>query len=521
MRNPKLFRTAILSITLAGGLVASASTPALPKPAPDADATPWTTGAYVYDGSGNIMSIGSDQFRYDAHGRLTTSTVSGIKQSFTYDRYGNIESIATGTASPISLHPTAATNRLPPIGSGVQVEATYDASGRVTYIRDMPPQTATWNASFTYDALDSVVFSSEPNARIHLYTASDERIATVGTNGAGTAGSDWTLRDPSGKVLRRLKREPTGTWTWVEDYVYMNGRLVASEVAAPERTLHFHQDHLGTPRLITNHMGARVALHTYHAFGRQFPVGNVSPTAADTEPLKFTGHERDSPELDYMHARYYLPSWGRFLSVDPKSRRVALATPQLYNRYSYALNDPLNNVDLDGEDVTPVRVLTSNKKHLSTAPRVVYVDSRLVPRLQKMVAAASKKGISFTFNNLLRTPSEQNGIKTDNTKNNKGTSPHTAGLAIDINVCCMQGTNLDGITAIARDAGLSPLNDQAKDKPHFQANDLITRGDDGKVDDEFKDLVKENQQQVEHYETMREEDPEAFDKNVVTIVPPE
>ncbi|HEY0160215.1 MAG TPA: RHS repeat-associated core domain-containing protein, partial [Thermoanaerobaculia bacterium] len=153
-------------------------------------------------------------------------------------------------------------------------------------------------------------------------------------------------RDPSGKVLRRLKREPTGTWTWVEDYVYMNGRLVASEVAAPERTLHFHQDHLGTPRLITNHMGARVALHTYHAFGRQFPVGNVPPTAADTEPLKFTGHERDSPELDYMHARYYLPSWGRFLSVDP-----LLGTPerpQSWNRNSYVQNNPVTATDLTG-----------------------------------------------------------------------------------------------------------------------------------------------------------------------------
>ncbi|HEY0160217.1 MAG TPA: hypothetical protein VGF28_23225 [Thermoanaerobaculia bacterium] len=160
-------------------------------------------------------------------------------------------------------------NRLPQTGSGAQVEATYDASGLVTYIRRTPPQTATWNASFTYDALDSVVFSSEPNAAhpsLHRRRRAHRRHLRSRHGRLGL-----TLRDASGKVLRRLKRQPTGTWTWVEDYFYMNGRLVASEVAAPERTLHFHQDHLGTPRLITNHMGARVALNTYLAFGRQFP----------------------------------------------------------------------------------------------------------------------------------------------------------------------------------------------------------------------------------------------------------
>ena len=31
-------------------------------------------------------------------------------------------------------------------------------------------------------------------------------------------------------------------------YIYLDGRMLAAETAGPHRTLHFHLDHLGTPR---------------------------------------------------------------------------------------------------------------------------------------------------------------------------------------------------------------------------------------------------------------------------------
>lgn len=66
----------------------------------------------------------------------------------------------------------------------------------------------------------------------------------------------------------------------------------------------------------------------------------------------YTGHVND-PEtgLVYMQARYYDPATGRFLSVDP----VAPVGGNLFNvnRYDYANNNPINNVDLDGRVVIP------------------------------------------------------------------------------------------------------------------------------------------------------------------------
>ncbi|HUP62631.1 MAG TPA: RHS repeat-associated core domain-containing protein, partial [Thermoanaerobaculia bacterium] len=82
------------------------------------------------------------------------------------------------------------------------------------------------------------------------------------------------------------------------------------------------------------------------------------------EPMRFAGHERDflgswntdnDDQLDYMHARFYNPNQGRFLSVDPVlDVKAALANPQMWNRYAYVRNNPINKVDPTGryeEDV--------------------------------------------------------------------------------------------------------------------------------------------------------------------------
>ena len=52
-------------------------------------------------------------------------------------------------------------------------------------------------------------------------------------------------------------------------------------------------------------------------------------------------------DLDYMHARYYSPHLGRFLSVDPVGGEIG--SSQSWNRYSYVRNNPMNMVDPTGE----------------------------------------------------------------------------------------------------------------------------------------------------------------------------
>jgi RHS repeat-associated protein len=84
------------------------------------------------------------------------------------------------------------------------------------------------------------------------------------------------------------------------------------------------------------------------------------------EPLKFTGHERDyaggfggedGHAVDYMHARYSSPTWGRFLSVDPLLGDAH--DPQSWNRYASVGNSPINRTDPTGRLTTEV-TYTSN-----------------------------------------------------------------------------------------------------------------------------------------------------------------
>jgi RHS repeat-associated protein len=181
--------------------------------------------------------------------------------------------------------------------------------------------------------------------RYYVYTASDERLGTVEVSPSGTR-SDWTIRDAAGQVLRRVSKESNGEWKWQEDYIYRGTQMLAAEVPDSTRTHHFHLDHLGTPRLITGNGGVELSRHNYHPFGVEIAPVSTSATATTREKKQFTVHERDAESLDYMHARFYAPYMARFLSVDPVDGLQRI--PQSWNRYAYALNNPLKYVDPTG-----------------------------------------------------------------------------------------------------------------------------------------------------------------------------
>jgi len=303
----------------------------------------WSAGPYAYDGAGNIKSIGtSETFVYDRLGRLISGTAgSGHLQEYTYDAFGNILSITTdsNTTSPLKPCVDAATNQIDRAGTDCNASGTYDSVGNITAYGT--------SATFVYDDLDMVEESTVNLARkAYLYNANDERIAAIAIVGGQRSGSEWTIRDNEGRTLRRFQKTATGTWSWTEDYIYRDSALLAAEVPGPERTRHFHLDHLGTPRLITGSGGAEISRHTYYPFGQE-----ATSSGQDTERAKFTGHERDDANLDYMHARYYLPYTGRFLSVDPViDVKKALVEPQRWNRYAYVTNNPLRYTDPDGKE---------------------------------------------------------------------------------------------------------------------------------------------------------------------------
>jgi RHS repeat-associated protein len=315
----------------------------------------WSTGPYAYDGAGNVKQVGQGYFEYDPVGRLTSAQVETnpvddpnpahdafASQSVGYDAFGNIKGF-----SNLSTPTNPATNQL----SG----ATYDAAGNVLSWNAGPPLGSV--ASYDHDEMNQINhYHVGGQDWLYVYDADDERVASFQVS---TGFERWTLRGLDGRVRRSFELASFGGWTngwsaqnlW-EDYVYRDGVLLSASVSTGERR-HFDVDHLGTVRLVTNRSGlaSGATYHVYLPYGEE-TAATFNP--GDGERMRFTGHERDladpssdQDDFDYMHARHASPITGRFLSVDSATSNPG--KPQSWNRYAYALDNPLCYLDPTGQ----------------------------------------------------------------------------------------------------------------------------------------------------------------------------
>jgi RHS repeat-associated protein len=116
------------------------------------------------------------------------------------------------------------------------------------------------------------------------------------------------------------------------------GQVVEQEgMTSTGKPLYLVHDALGSTTVVTN--STRVeSTYSYS------PYGTVTKhTGPDTTPIGFAGAYTDlGTGLLYLVHRYYTPSTGQFLSVDPK-----VATT--HEPYEYAGDDPVNYVDPTGD----------------------------------------------------------------------------------------------------------------------------------------------------------------------------
>jgi len=370
-------------------------------------AWPADSGTYTYDPSGNITNVGDDHYEYDRFGRLTNATAKTAEyptnaQIFTYDRYGNMTTMTTsgGLQRFTEFAVVPATNRVSgPCTSPSCVRAEYDDAGNEI-------------GRYQWDAAGMMTEANLTGRQEqYVYDANDERIATVSLSAQTTL---YTLRGPGNEVDREFTHDDTqaGLWKWSKDYVYRGGKLFAAWVAGEtqmEPTRHYHDDHLGTARLITDGQGYKLSEHTYFPFGSEASGSDYT----SSERLRFTGHERDSDHvhgdenLDYMHARFYRAEWGRFLSVDPAWSSADIGKPQTWNRYDYVRNTPLTLIDPDGRASGIVMQLfwsVFRREHV----RENHVNKQLNPGKSKFIDNNPKNAEKL----IQKTVREQNYVKT-------------------------------------------------------------------------------------------------------------
>jgi RHS repeat-associated protein len=154
-----------------------------------------------------------------------------------------------------------------------------------------------------------------------------------------------------GAGARVQKTGPGGTITYIgamqecgavscTNYIYAGGTRIAAK--SGNEVFYYHQDHLGSTRIITD-QNAQVAEEiAYLPFG-----ATLSDTGAANDAHKYTGQRFDAETgLYFYNARYYDPMLGRFISAD--TIVPSYADPQSLNRYSYVRNNPLMYIDPSG-----------------------------------------------------------------------------------------------------------------------------------------------------------------------------
>jgi RHS repeat-associated protein len=272
---------------------------------------------YTRDTKGMITRIASPfpeekwTYTYDAADQLV-SAVNGsnpaLTQTMSYDAIGNI------TANSRLGGYTLGTSRPHAVTTAGAHSYTYDAAGLMT---SGAGRTMTWDGdnrlasvtkagvrtTFTYDADGERVQLSEGAITRHY----------VGDDFETTVGGEHTK------------------------YISIAGTLVAR---ADGTTRHWlHTDHLGSIQAVTDAEGTEVHRKRYR------PQGEIAESTGTPEPRGFAGQRHDSTGLLYLHARYYDPELGRFLSPDliiDGEATIGL------NRYAYAANNPVNNRDTTG-----------------------------------------------------------------------------------------------------------------------------------------------------------------------------
>ncbi|WP_235566496.1 RHS repeat-associated core domain-containing protein, partial [Lysobacter sp. Root667] len=155
---------------------------------------------------------------------------------------------------------------------------------------------------------------------------------------------EWFQYSQAGQYLFSSKLTAGGVQTTQEN-VYLSGSVIATiDHNWPSNTIiatkYQHTDALGSPVATTDTAGALIERTNYEPYG--------SAINKTVDGIGYTGHVMDGATgLTYMQQRYYDPSIGRFLSVDPVG---ASGTGINFNRYKYAANNPYRFIDPDGRE---------------------------------------------------------------------------------------------------------------------------------------------------------------------------
>lgn len=323
--------------------------------------------------TGIITGVIGREYGFTAFGLPTYRKIDdGNLQDFTYQfdpLTGNLLVRTDGSNNQTEQFGYDNLNRLTSIGNRVIAYAdngnitSMDGVGMMEYGTTSRP----YQITSLYPESDNVVPSRVQNVSYTCYSR-PSILTEGGRSAAFTYDGDGNrvkmyVADGSTQLLTRYyvgdRYEFDQTSGGTKERLYLGGDAYSAPMVLQRENggewtaYNICRDYLGSITHIASLDGTLVAEYSYDPWGRLRDPETLEIYAAGEEPelflgRGFTGHEHLTWfGLINMNARLYDPLLGRFLSPDPYVQAPDFT--QNFNRYSYALNNPLRYTDVTGE----------------------------------------------------------------------------------------------------------------------------------------------------------------------------
>ena len=209
----------------------------------------------------------------------------------------------------------------PPIDFGYDLNANITSETGWTYIYDLSNQ------------LIRILQGSNLIAE-YTYNGAGQRIKKVA--GGTTKIFHYDL-------WGHLIAETNQSGQMLAEYIYLGDQLLAM-IRPGELVYYFHNDHHGTPQVLTDAMGTIVWKATYDPFGEA-----IIFVQTVENPFRFPGQYFDAETgLHYNYFRYYDPTTGRYITPDPIGLEGGI------NLFAYVGN-PINWTDPFGLEMVSLQ----------------------------------------------------------------------------------------------------------------------------------------------------------------------
>ena len=263
--------------------------------------------------------------------RIYFDSVAGsiLNRTYGYDANGNITSFGDGEAAGNEALENAGiyrydqgTNLLADIQGGSPVVYDYDENGNTISAN---------NRTFTYDLIQSTDYG--PGGCNNPWSVCLQRAEPTDQEDGPGAKRRIFHYDLQGHLI--AETDPSGQ-TLVE-YFYLGDQPLAM-IRPTEALYYYHNDHLGTPQILTNDSGTVSWKAVYTPFGE----AEISVQTVEN-PFRFPGQYYDQETgLHYNWNRYYDPKTGRYLTPDPIGLEGGT------NLFVYVGSNPVGFIDPHG-----------------------------------------------------------------------------------------------------------------------------------------------------------------------------